>query len=1054
MTILDDETLQMYVEESLDHLEDIESDLLAIEQAGAGADEELVNKVFRAAHSIKGGAGFLGLTAINQLAHKLENILGLFRSRELVPNPDVINLLLQGFDRLRDLLQDVDAGRDADVSELVVALEGLTTANVPEERKPSVSERVQVVLDGRGPVFTVSRFELDQALEGGKSLYVFEYDLIHDVHRRGRSPLVVLQELEDGGVILDAKVELGVVGGLDSEALPRSIPFLVLYATIVGTDIASGVFDLPDERIHVLGEANLRDAPPDPVAPEEKPAVVVAAPASASSAPPDSGPSAAPPPRPPAADPESRAPARSSRPKDPGKPAETSIRVHVSLLESLMTLAGELVLSRNQLLQAVTSGAAGVDRIAQRIDLITSELQETIMLTRMQPVGKIFGKFPRVVRDLAQKLGKKVELELEGNEVELDKTIIEGLNDPLTHLVRNAVDHGVETPSERLAAGKPAKGRVSLRAFHEAGHVNIEISDDGRGIDPEKIVAKAIERGLVGAEQARAMSDKEKVALIFLPGLSTADRVTDVSGRGVGMDVVKTNLDKLGGVVDIESSRGRGTTVRIKLPLTLAIIPSQIVASGGQAFAIPQVNMDELLRIPASQVKERIEIVGDAEVVRLRDRLLPLVRLADVLGLSAKYRDPATGQEREDRRRSLADRRGRRLTLDDPGTDPDPTASQHEDRRGGPDRRTASAVSIVVANAGAFQYGLVVDELLDAEEIVVKPLGRHLKGCGCYAGATIMGSGRVALILDVPGVARLARLTSVEGSARAAEVKQQALRRAVGEEHLLLFRYAPTERFALPLDMVQRIERVGRKDIVTVGGRRVLQYKGSVLPLLALDDVAQVGVPDEDAEPVVLVVRLPGRSAGLLATGPVDAYQGRLEVDRETLAQPGIAGSTVIDGETVLVVDVVDVARRSYPDWFQEYEAGETEAREGATLLLAEDSAFFRGQVAGFFREAGYAVLEAEDGREAWDILCREGEKINAVVTDIEMPHMDGLALTRKIRADERFRHLPVVALTTLAEDEDIERGREAGVTDYQVKLDREELLASVTRLLRTEEDA
>ncbi|NOY44873.1 MAG: response regulator [Deltaproteobacteria bacterium] len=1054
MTILDDETLQMYVEESLDHLEDIESDLLAIEQAGAGADEELVNKVFRAAHSIKGGAGFLGLTAINQLAHKLENVLGLFRSKELVPNPDVINLLLQGFDRLRDLLQDVDAGRDADVSELVVALEGLTTANVPEERKPSVSERVQVVLDSHGPVFTVSRFELEQAVKGGKNLYVFEYDLIHDVQRRGRSPLTVLQELEDGGVILDAKVDLGVVGGLDSEALPRTIPFLVLYATIVGTDIASGVFDLPDERIHVLGEANFRDAPPEPLASEEEPATLVATPAATAAPGPEPRPATQEPPHPPKPGPASANQAAPVHSKDQGKPAETSIRVHVSLLENLMTLAGELVLSRNQLLQAVTSGAPGVDRIAQRIDLITSELQETIMLTRMQPVGKIFGKFPRVVRDLARKLGKEVELEVEGNEVELDKTIIEGLNDPLTHLVRNAVDHGLEPPSERLAAGKPAKGRVSLRAFHEAGHVNIEISDDGRGIDAEKIVAKAIEKGLLGAEQARAMSEKEKVGLIFLPGFSTAEEVTDVSGRGVGMDVVKTNLDKLGGVVDIDSRPGQGTTVRIKLPLTLAIIPSQIVAAGGQAFAIPQVNMDELLRIPASQVKERIEIVGDAEVVRLRDRLLPLVRLADVLRVSPKYRDPATGEEREDRRRSLADRRGRRLSLDDPGTDPDAAASQHEDRRGGPDRRSSSAVNIVVANAGAFQYGLVVDELLDAEEIVVKPLGRHLKGCGCYAGATIMGNGRVALILDVPGLARLAQLTSVEGSARAAEVKQRALRRAAGEEHLLLFRYAPTERFALPLDVVQRIERVKRDDIAVVGGRRVLQYKGGILPLLALDDVAQVGVPDEDAEPVVLVVRLPGRSAGLLATGPVDAYQGRIEVDRETLVQPGIGGSTGIEGETVLVVDVVDVARRSYPDWFQAYEAEETEAREGATLLLAEDSAFFRGQVAGFFREAGYTVLEAEDGQEAWEILCREGERIDAVVTDIEMPHMDGLALTRKIRADERFRDLPVVALTTLAEDEDIARGQEAGVTDYQVKLDREELLASLARILRTEEYA
>ncbi|RMG86948.1 MAG: response regulator, partial [Candidatus Dadabacteria bacterium] len=805
----------------------------------------------------------------------------------------------------------------------------------------------------------------------------------------------------------------------------------------------------PEERIHVLGEAHFRDAPPEPVTPEPPPTEqVVARPAAEAPKPA---------PEPPKPSPQKPAPAKpkpassggGDRAAHAAAPLETSIRVHVSLLENLMTLAGELVLSRNQLLQAVNTGAGSVERIAQRIDLITSELQETIMLTRMQPVGKIFGKFPRVVRDLARKLGKQVELVVEGNEVELDKTILEGLNDPLTHLVRNAVDHGLEPPAEREAAGKPPKGTVTLRAFHEAGHVNIEIFDDGRGMDPERIVAKAVEKGLVAPDQVRAMSDKEKVGLIFLPGFSTAEQVTDVSGRGVGMDVVKTNLDKLGGVVDIESAPGAGTTVRIKLPLTLAIIPSQIVRAGGQAFAIPQVNMDELLRIPASQVKDRVEIVGNAEVVRLRDRLLPLVRLADVLGLQARYRDPSTGEERPDRRRTIADRRGLRLGVDETAPvaalAPPPGAPER-----GPDRRQGSAVSVVVANAGPFRYGLVVDELLDAEEIVVKPLGRHLKGCGCYAGATIMGNGRVALILDVPGVARLARLASVEGSARAAEVKQSA-RQAAGEEQFLLFGFGPGERFALPLDVVQRIERIRPDDLATVGGRLVLQYKGETLPLLVLDEVAQVSPRDEAADPVVLVVRLPGRVAGVLATGPVDAFQGRVAVDRETLVQPGIGGSMVIDGATVLVVDPMDLARRIYPDWFRPRAEAELTARSGARLLLAEDSTFFRGQVAGFLRAAGYEVVEAEDGREAWETLCRLGDGIDGVVTDIEMPHMDGLELTRRIRADERFRDLPVVALTTLAEDEDIDRGRQAGVTDYQVKLDRDELLASLSRILSTE---
>ncbi len=303
--------------------------------------------------------------------------------------------------------------------------------------------------------------------------------------------------------------------------------------------------------------------------------------------------------------------------------AET-LRVHVSLLENLMNLAGELVLSRNQLMQAISQGDEHeVLNAGQRIDLVTSELQEAIMLTRMQPVGNIFNKFPRVVRDLARDLGKEIELILEGKEVELDKTIIEGLSDPLTHLVRNSADHGIESPEERIAKGKNPTGKIILKAYHAAGQVNIEIKDDGRGIDAEKIVNKAIAKGLITEEQAKGMNEKEKLNLIFLPGLSTAEKISDVSGRGVGMDVVKSNLDKLGGQVDIETEKDKGTTIRIKLPLTLAIIPSLLVSVGEERFAIPQVNVDELIEVPASQVEERIEKVGDADVLILRGELIP-----------------------------------------------------------------------------------------------------------------------------------------------------------------------------------------------------------------------------------------------------------------------------------------------------------------------------------------------------------------------------------------------------------------------------------------------
>ena len=344
--------------------------------------------------------------------------------------------------------------------------------------------------------------------------------------------------------------------------------------------------------------------------------------------------------------------------------AETSIRVSVNLLDQLMNLAGELVLSRNQLLQTISSGAVHeAEAVGQRIDLVTSELQGAIMLTRMQPIGNVLGKFPRVVRDLAKKLGKEVELTLIGKEVELDKTIIEAISDPLTHLVRNSVDHGIESPEQRRAQGKDPRGTVVLKAYHAAGQVVIEISDDGRGIDGDQLTTVAVTKGLISADQAKLMSAKERINLILLPGFSTAPKVTDVSGRGVGMDVVKTNLDQLGGTIEIDSVVGKGTSISIKLPLTLAIIPCQIIMTGDERYAIPQVNLEELLRIPAAQIKERVERVGDAEVVRLRGTLLPLIRMADVLGIERTYYDEDQASARSDRRRNIADRRSRTSPL-------------------------------------------------------------------------------------------------------------------------------------------------------------------------------------------------------------------------------------------------------------------------------------------------------------------------------------------------------------------------------------------------------
>ncbi len=1078
MTIQDDETLQMYLEESIEHLADIETDLLAIEEAGADIDEDLVNKVYRAAHSIKGGAGFMGLTTIKDLTHEMENILGKIRSRSMIPTPEIVNVLLMAADTLKALMNNVFTSNDVDISQHIDALQAIAEGNplpsaaVPQQDaapgpEPEVSVdadltaeeepqgdpgRVSVSAADASIAIEADRALLEALIAEGKFVYLAQIDLMGDVVEKGKTPAAIIEEMEQTGTLLACSSSPDKVRSMKLKKGQAPDPLIVLFATILKPDDINILFEIPAGQIHqVMPDMTVRCLGSE--SPEPVPAAVTFEPKADLQSDPM-----------PAADPE---PVAAIAPvelpphvpqKSTGKKTETetSLRVHVSLLDQLMTLAGELVLSRNQLLQSMSSeDHRGSEIAGQRIDLITSELQEAIMLTRMQSIGNVFNKFPRVVRDLSLSLGKQVDLHLEGKDVELDKTIIEAIGDPLTHLVRNAVDHGIEMPDVRRGARKNPVGKIFLKAYHEAGQVNIEISDDGKGLDGQMLAQKAMEKGLISEDQAKVMSDKERTNLIFLPGFSTAEKVTDVSGRGVGMDVVKTNLDKLGGLIDIDSELGKGSTIRIKLPLTLAIIPCQIVMTGHERYAIPQVNLEELLRIPANQVKDRIERVGDAEVVRLRGNLLPLIKLSEVIDTAAIYVDPQTGKRRVDRRKSLSDRRSKESPLftdddaDRPQQEGSPSRPENSELRQPQERRyhAISALNIVVVSTGAMKYGLVVDELHDSEEIVVKPLGRDLKRCKGYAGATIMGDGRVALILDVANLAQMAGLTSVEGSSRAAEVAEESLR-AIREQKdrqsLLVFRSAENEQFAVPLNMVERIEKIKTTDIESVGGKRVIRYRGGSLPLFSVDEVAMVKPLAEVDNLLVIVFILSGKEIGLLAIGPVDAIEFSLDVDGQTLKQAGIMGSAIINDHTTLMVDVYEIVQTLNPQWFENMEAATNHKGEAAKILFAEDSNFFRNQVKSFMEDEGYAVIEAEDGVIAWDLLQKHADDISLVVTDIEMPNMNGFELTKRIKGSKAFAHLPVIALTTLAGEEDIEKGRQVGISDYQIKLDREKLVRSI----------
>lgn len=1054
--VVEDETLKMYIEESKEHLDTIESDLLAIEQQGENIDETLVNKVFRAAHSIKGGAGFLGLNTIKELAHKIENVLDMVRNYQMTPSPEVINTVLVAFDFLGELLDDAVNSNGKDISVHVAALHELATANLNLEEKKMTAQVKEIQADDMLTTFSLNEFELSQTCRGRQNVYILKYDLIRDVQRKNKTPFSLMRQLDECGLILDLKVGVASVGDLDSAEISSVIPMYVLYATVIELDLIGAVIDLDPEDISLVRPPELADTAFDgQQLPEDSPPSLRSVEPSVDTEAPSTDIRATP-------QPQGLIRQDSEKPQEINKtitrtktadPQTDSLRVSVGVLDQLMNRAGELVLARNQLMQALTQGDKQSVKVAgQRISLVTSELQETIMLTRMQPVGNIFNKFPRLVRDLARNLGKEMELVLEGNEVEMDKTIIEGLGDPLTHLVRNSADHGVEMPDERKAQGKPASGRIVLRAFHESGQVIIEIEDDGKGLDVNKLAAKALEKGIVSESQLETMTDAEKMNLIMLPGFSTAEKVTDVSGRGVGMDVVKTNLDKLGGQVEIQSILGKGTLVRIKLPLTLAIIPSLLVSSGGQRFALPQVNVGELLRIPANQVRERIDKVGGADVLTLRGEMIPLLQLNNVLGLHQTYFDAKLGVIREDRRQRLIDDRlsdqeVSSKPLEQVAKEAKSTSLELEERRGS----RLSDICIVVLQTGAFKYGMVVSEVHDTIEIVVKPLGRHLKKCQTYAGATIMGDGRVSLILDVAGLARQADLRPLSDAEKKAHKDQQGTSEQATRQSLLLFRNGAEEHCAVPLRLVLRVEQIKTADIEVKGGKKVIQYRGGSLPVFALEEVASVEMLEESESLAVLLFVIGGHEVGLLAVPPLDVMELDLVVDESTLRQPGISGSAIIQGKTTLLVDIFEVMRTLKPDWVRESPSGSDATGSGAghfagaqSILLVEDSHFFRSQVKHFIEEVGYPVIEAEDGVQAWAKLEAHAEEIGLIVTDIEMPNMNGFELTSKVKNDPRFAHFTVIALTSLAGEEDVARGKKAGIDEYQVKLDRDNLIQSI----------
>jgi two-component system, chemotaxis family, sensor kinase CheA len=889
-SIVDESIISDFVAESREHLNAIEPDLLVMEQSGADLSAEVINRVFRAIHSIKGGAGFLAFEKLKGLSHIMESVLMQVRDRRLQITPPVMDALFAGMDRLRAMIDDVHASDsipcEAESKRLKAILEGqgvdleaqVTVRSMPGQRKKRE--------------FDLDAESVKSALAHGMNLFHATAYLRKDIKDKDLTPLAFLNNALSVGQCLDAYIDLGDIPDLGN-CLKQDLPVTILFGTVLEADLAAMALNLPEAQVAMLDMKTLKkQCKVEPLPPEPIAAAPSGQEASEESAPQDDS-----------------TPQETNTVKGNQAAGSETLRVRVDLLTQLMNQAGELVLSRNQLLRALTGKGRdipGLAAILQNINQVTTELQEGIMQTRMQPIGTVFNRFPRIIRDMSRQLGKQIDVQIKGAEVELDKSIVELLVDPLTHIIRNCADHALEPVDERKKGKKNPTGLIQLHAYHEGGQVNIAITDDGRGIDAKKVLQKALGKGVITKAHAEGMTDREIVNLVFAPGFSTVENVSDISGRGVGMDVVRSNTEKLGGHVDLETEVGMGTTVLLRLPLTLAIIPSMIVGTAEQRFAIPQVNVVEFVWVRAADVAKRIERVHGAEVLRLRDQLLPLIRLADVLGIERVFVNAATGDLMPDRRDTMADRRE---VAKPPMENAFPV-------RGG-DRRedSHSDYNIVVLRLGGNQFGVVVDELFDIEEIVVKPLSEFVQSCKIFSGATILGDGRVIMILDAGGISAQAELhfadLKEEEKRRQEEEKRRAAVAASRRRSVLVCAGAEGEYFAIPQDRIMRLEKIKVEEIQRMGDREYVNYRGHGLPLLRLEQLLDVQPVFKNLKEIFLVIpKTSGdqpAAAGIVISNIVDALDVEVELEKVNVKGPGILGGAILQHHLTLFLEPLEM---------------------------------------------------------------------------------------------------------------------------------------------------
>lgn len=1046
------ELLDEFLLESTQNLRDIEQDMLSLEQSGQ--DPECINRIFRAIHSMKGSSGYLNLKNILAISHLGESILDQIRQGHFPLTPEVADVLLDMIDRLRSLMEMPDFGDSEDVSDILGRLsalcEGEGGALPPDEDADGETVAIDThPILGCSSQLRINAQTLSTIPEDLPFFYFIRYDLHAYMQATGDSPVKVIDELGKAGSILAAVID-NESDHLDSMMEDERLFYDFLYATVLEPGMVEVLCGSPVEMIRAVGRDALEElvragqetgdnpepapsANPAPVHPgKETPSPSAVQPPAPASPSPTSTPTQdrkEPPSMHAPAHPGSK-PASPSAPRAGGSPATAAtaatpssgdtgqmMKVNSRFLDELLRLTGNMVMARNQLLTRYDfSEDAAFVTLSQAI----GEVHRSVVQTRMETVNSLFDRFRRVVRDLAKQLGKSVELRTEGGDLELDRTILESFTDPMMHMVRNCIDHAIEAPDVRLANSKPRVGTVTLRAYHQSGEIVIEVEDDGRGIDPDRIRAKASEKRVVPQADLDAMTDADVLYLIFHPGFSTAEAVSDVSGRGVGMDVVKTNIERIGGVIDLHSRLGQGTRFAARLPLAKALVSSSLISSviiriGTERFALPQTAINELIRVSPQDRARKIKLLEGQEVFQLRELVLPIIHLEEALEI-----DPAPSAP------TSADGSARDAA--------DPVTAHGASAPGTPPR----AQTLIVLQFRNHLFGILVDEIIGIEEIVVRESPTLVRGAGVFSGHTVLGDGQVAMLVDINGVVERMGMRFPETTRQENPVTALSVGRRADQQTMILFNYAPEEYFAIPLDLISLVEKIEAKDIRRVGEREYYPFKNQTLPILYLDHHLPITPIHRKQECYNLL--FPARVTfplGILTNLDISVIEISEHFDSRITHEKGILGSFMHEGKLVMLLDLYSLFEHDAPEHFTKKDTGRP-----LRILFAEDSLFYRRLISKYLETAGgHKITLANDGKEALDLLRTTQEPFDLIISDIEMPRMDGFELIQTIRGDSELRDLPVIALTALADHQSRERGMRLGFDEYVVKVDKSRLL-------------